>query len=45
MLKLKFQYFGNLMRRADSFEETLILGKIGQEEKGVTEDDLVGWHH
>ena len=27
MLKLKLQYFGHLMRRADSFEETLILGK------------------
>ena len=28
ILKLKFQYFGHLMRRADSFEKTLILGKI-----------------
>ena len=28
MLKLKFQYFGHLMRRTDSFEKTLILGKI-----------------
>ena len=28
MLKLKLQYFGHLMRRADSFEETLMLGKI-----------------
>ena len=28
MLKLKLQYFGHLMRRADSFENTLILGKI-----------------
>ena len=28
MLKLKLQYFGNLMRRADSFEKTLMLGKI-----------------
>ena len=28
MLKLKFQYFGRLMRRADSFEKTLVLGKI-----------------
>ena len=27
-LKLKFQYFGHLMRRADSFEKTLMLGKI-----------------
>ena len=29
MLKLKLQYFGRLMRRADSFEKTLMLGKIG----------------
>ena len=28
MLKLKLQYFGHLMRRADSFEKTLLLGKI-----------------
>ena len=28
MLKLKFQYFGHVMRRADSFEKTLMLGKI-----------------
>ena len=42
MLKLKLQYFGHLMRRADSFEKTLMLGKIGgQEEKGMTEDEMV----
>ena len=29
MLKLKLQYFGHLMRRADSFEKTLMLGTIG----------------
>ena len=46
MLKLKLQYFGHLMQRADSFEKTLMLGKIwGQEEKGKTEDEMVGWHH
>ena len=28
MLKLKLQYFGHMMRRADSFEKTLMLGKI-----------------
>ena len=34
------------MRRADSLEKTLMLGKIGgQEEKGMTEDEMVGWHH
>ena len=42
MLKLKLQYFGNLMRRADSFEKTLMLGKI---EGRMTEDEMVGWHH
>ena len=44
MVKLKFQYFGHLMRRTDSFEKTLILG-CRQEEKGTTEDEMVGWHH
>ena len=44
MLKLRLQYFGHLMRRADSLEKTLMLGKI-EEEKGMTEDEMVGWHH
>ena len=34
MLKLKLQYFGPLMRRADSFEKTLMLGKIGGRRRG-----------
>ena len=35
MLKLKLQYFGHLMRRADSFEKTLMLGKIeGERRRG-----------
>ena len=39
MLKLKLQYFGHLMQRTDSFEKTLVLGKIeGRKEKGMTED-------
>ena len=33
MMKLKLLYFGHLMRRADSFEKTLMLGKIGEERK------------
>ena len=46
MLKLKLQYFGHLMRRTDSFEKTLLLGKTeGWEEKGMTEDEMLGWHH
>ena len=44
MLKLKVQYSGHLMRRVDSFEKTLMLGKI-EEEKGIIEDEIVGWHH
>ena len=46
MLKLKLQHFGHLMRRTVSFEKTLMLGKDGRrEEKGVTEDEMVEWHH
>ena len=46
MLKLKFQFFGHLMRRADSFEKTPMLGKIeGRRRRGTTEDEMVGWHH
>ena len=41
MLKLKLQYFGHLIRRDDSLEKILMLGKIGQEEKGATGCD--GW--
>ena len=45
MLKLKLQSFAHLMQRADSLEKTLRLGKIGQEEKRATEDEMIGWHH
>ena len=51
MLKLKLQYFGHLMRRADSFEKTLMLGKIeggrkrGQQRMrwldGITDDGIM----
>ena len=35
-----------LMGRANSLEKTLMLGKIkGREERGATEDEMVGWHH
>ena len=43
MLKLKLQYFGHLMRRADSFEKTLMLVKI-EGGRRPTEDEMVGWH-
>ena len=45
MLKLKLQYFGLLMRRVDSLEETDAGRDWGQEEKGTTEDEMAGWHH
>ena len=44
MPKLKLQYFGHLMRRADSFDKTLMLGKIeGSRRRG--QQEMVGWHH
>ena len=43
MLKLKLQYFGHLLWRADSLENCW--WDWGQEEKGATEDEVVGWHH
>ena len=53
MLKLKLQYFSHLMQRANSFEKTLIVGKMEsnwnqagrREEKGMTEDEMFGWYH
>ena len=38
---LKLQYFGHLMRRADSLEKTPMLEKTGGKEKGVAEDEMV----
>ena len=46
MLKLKLRYFGHQMQRTDSLEKTLMLGKIeGRRRRGMTEDEMVGWHH
>ena len=47
MLKLKLQYFGHLMQRADSLVKTQMMGKIeGRRRRGwTTEDEMVGWHH
>ena len=45
MLKLKLQYFGHLMRRTDSLEKTLMLGKIEGKRKREWQDEMVGWHH
>ena len=36
---------GHLIQRVDSLEKTLMLGGIGQEEKGKTEDEMAGWYH
>ena len=41
MLKLKFQYFGDLMRRIDSLEKTLMLGKNEGKGEGAAEDEMV----
>ena len=45
MLKLKLQYFGHLMRRTDSLAKILMLGKIEDGRRRVTEDEMAGWHH
>ena len=45
MLKLKLQYFGHLMQRTESFEKTLMLGKIEGKRKRRRQDEMVGWHH
>ena len=46
MLKLKLQYFGHLMRRADSFEKTLMLGKIeGRRRRGRQRMRWLDGHH
>jgi len=48
MLKLKLQYFGHLMQRGGSFtwvKDSDAGRDWGQEEKGMTEYDMAGWHH
>ena len=45
MLKLKLQYFGQLMRRVDSLEKTLMQGGIGGRRRRGREDGMAGWHH
>ena len=45
-LKLKFQRFGHLMRRADSLEKSLMVGKIaGKRRQGWQRIKMVGWYH
>ena len=45
MLRLKLQYFGQLMQRTDSLETTLMLGKIEGRRRRGRQDKMVGWHH
>ena len=45
MLKLELQYFGHMMRRTDSLEKTLMLGKIEGRRRRGQQDEMVGWHH
>ena len=44
MLNVELQYFGHLMRRTDSSENMLMLGKTEGRRRGGTEDEMVGWH-
>ena len=43
--ELKLQYFGHLMQRTDSFEKSLMLGKIEGRRKRGRQDEMAGWHH
>ena len=45
MVKLKLQYFGHLMWRVGSLEKTDAGKDWGQEETGMTEDEMARWHH
>ena len=45
VLKLKLQYFGHLMQRIDSLKRSWCWERLKAEEKGKTEDKMVGWHH
>ena len=45
MLKLKLQYFGHLMRRADLKKDLDTEKDCAQEEKQATEEEMVEWHH
>ena len=45
MLKLKLQYFGHLMKKANSLEKMLMLGKIEGTGRREWQNEMVGWHH
>ena len=44
MLKLQLQYFVHLMQRTVSLVKILMLGRMNAKEKGMREDEMVGWH-
>ena len=44
-VEAELQYFGHLMQRVDSLEDSDAGRDWGQEEKGTTEDEIVGWYH
>ena len=44
-LKLKLQYFGHLMQRANPLEKTLMLGKIEGRRRRGWQDEMIGWYH
>ena len=44
-LKLKLQYFGHVVQRANSLEKTLILGTIEGRRRGPIETEIAGWDH
>ena len=43
-LKLKLQFFGHVMQRADSLEKTLMLGKTEGWRRGANKGEMIGWH-
>ena len=45
MLKLKLQYLGHLIRKAHSWEKTLMLGEIEGKRRRRQQDDMVGWYN
>ena len=45
ILKLKLQYFSHLVQRADSLGKTIMLGRLRAGGEGMTEDEMIGWHH
>ena len=45
MLKLKLQYFGHVMRRANSLEKSWCWARLRAGGEGATKDEMVGWHH